>query len=140
MTDNLIDFLTGTFIGLLAWFFGGLDGFLMVLVTLTIIDYISGIGAAVVQKVKLSSSVGFNGLARKMAIFSFVGMAHIIDKYLLGGTETLRTAVCLFYIGNEGISIFENADKMRIPIPAILREKFLHFTNNHDNDNTKQKS
>ena len=37
----------------------------------------------------------------------------------------MRMAVCLFYIGNEGISIIENADKLGIVIPSLLRRKFL---------------
>ncbi|MBR0033399.1 MAG: phage holin family protein, partial [Bacilli bacterium] len=40
----------------------------------------------------------------------------------------LRTAVCLFYIGNEGISIVENAEKLGVPIPKFLHGKFLSFT------------
>ncbi len=58
-------------------------------------------------------------------MFSFVGIAHILDKYMLGDTQALRTAVCLFYIGNEGLSIIENADNLGVPFPKALKDRFL---------------
>ena len=56
------------------------------------------------------------------------GVANIIDVHMLGNSATLKTAVCLFYIGNEGISIVENAEKLNVPIPKFLHGKFLSFT------------
>lgn len=137
MIDCLDEFFSGTFIGLLAWFFGGLDGFVQVLIAFAIIDYISGICAVIVQKQKFSSAVGFKGITRKVYMFILVGMAHIIDEHLLGDSQALRTAVCLFYIGNEGISILENAHNMNIPIPKFLEDKILHFSEQH-NDSSKE--
>ena len=60
-------------------------------------------------------------------MFFFVGLANIIDKEMLNNSAALKTAVCLFYIGNEGISIVENAEKLGLPIPKFLRGKFLNF-------------
>ena len=31
----------------------------------------------------------------------------------------IKVAIILFYIGNEGISIIENADKLGVPIPKL---------------------
>ena len=132
MMKEFYEFFSGSFIGILAWFFGGLDGFVQVLIAFSIIDYLSGICAAVVQKQKLSSAVGFKGITRKVYMFILVGMAHIIDAHLLGDSQALRTAVCLFYIGNEGISILENAHNMNISIPNFLEDKILHFTKPQD--------
>ena len=131
--NDIVDFLTASTIGLLGWFFGGLDGFVKVLIAFTVIDYITGVCAAVIQKERLSSAVGFKGIAKKVVIFSLVGIAHVIDRHILGDTAALRTAVCLFYVGNEGISILENADRMKVPIPRYLKEKLLHFTE-HDEE------
>ena len=140
MIDTLhdcgIDFLLASFVGLLGWFFGGLDGFVKVLLTFTVIDYLSGIAVAFWIKHNLSSSRGFKGIFKKCLIFSFVGIAHILDKYMLGDTQLLRTAVCLFYIGNEGLSIIENADALGVPFPQMLRDKFKELKSHKD---TKKK-
>ena len=133
MTDDLLDFLLGSIVGMAGYFFGGLDGFMQVLIILTVIDYISGVMAAGV-KGELSSREGFNGIKRKVLIFAFVGISHVIDKNFLGDTATVRTAVCFFYIGNEGMSIFENADKLGIPLPKILIKNFKQFKEEHEND------
>ncbi len=97
-SDCTIDFLLGGFIGLMGWFFGGLDGFVRVLLTFTVIDYLSGMATAIFVKHNLSSAAGFKGISRKCLMFSFVGIAHVLDKYLMGDSQALRTAVCLFYI------------------------------------------
>ena len=146
MNDEVSEFLIAGFVGILGWFFGGLDGFLKVLIAATVIDYITGICKAGI-KGKISSEVGFKGIARKVIMFFFVGLANIIDVHMLGNTAALRTAVCLFYIGNEGISIVENAEKIGVPIPQFLHGKFLTFTeensaeeNKKSNQKSKQKN
>ena len=108
------------------YFFGGFDGFIHALLAFVILDYITGILAAGVQK-KLSSSVGFKGIARKITIFIIVGVAHVVDREALGGTALLRDAVLFFYIANEGLSILENAIEIGIPIPEIIKEKLALF-------------
>ena len=136
MNDTVIDFSLASLVGLIGWFFGGLDGFVKVLLVFASIDYLSGIAAGAWVRHNLSSAAGFKGIARKCLMFSFVGIAHVLDKYMLGDTQVLRTAVCLFYIGNEGISIIENADALGVPFPQILREKFLELKKHKD---TKKK-
>lgn len=132
-SDCTIDFLLGGFIGLMGWFFGGVDGFVRVLLTFTVIDYLSGMAAAIFVKHNLSSAAGFKGISRKCLMFSFVGIAHVLDKYLMGDSQALRTAVCLFYIGNEGYSIIENADTLGVPFPKILHDKFMELKRHKDN-------
>ena len=134
MTENLLDtgldFTIGGGLGLLAWFFGGLDGLLSVLLTFVIIDYVTGMMAAGFNH-EISSEIGFKGIARKCYIFMFIGMAHLLDnllsKYLPGASETgtLRPIVTLFYILNEATSIIENADKLGVKIPKPLHNMLL---------------
>ena len=117
-----------------AYFFGGLDGFIHALLAFVILDYISGVLAAIIKR-ELSSSVGFNGIARKIMIFMIVGVAHVVDREALGGTALLRDAVIFFYLANEGLSIIENAIKIGIPIPEIIKEKLALF---HEKGEKKQ--
>ncbi|MBR0034266.1 MAG: phage holin family protein, partial [Synergistaceae bacterium] len=109
------------------------DGYIKVLIAFTVIDYISGVCRAGAEG-KISSSVGFKGIARKIVMFFLVGIAHIIDKHMLNDNQALKVAVCLFYIGNEGISIIENADKLGVPIPKFLHGKFLNFTKHNEHN------
>ena len=106
--------------GFLGWFLGGVDGFLYALIAFTVIDYITGVMCAITDK-KLSSSVGFKGICRKVLIFTLVGIGNIVDVYVLGQGGVLRTAVIFFYLANEGLSIVENAARLGIPIPQKLR-------------------
>ena len=107
------------------------------LIACTVIDYITGVCRAGSEG-KISSSIAFKGIARKIVMFFLVGIAHIIDKHMLGDTQALRTAVSLFYIGNEGISIIENAEKLGVPIPKFLHGKFLKFTENNEEINNEK--
>ena len=126
MSKDITDFIAGSIIGFSGYFFGGLDGFMQVLLILTIVDYISGLCVGWHEH-DLSSAKGFTGICRKVFIFALVGISHVIDKNFLGDTATMRTAVCLFYIGNEGISILENADKLGIQLPKVLIQHFRQF-------------
>ena len=92
--------------GWLGYFLGGWDGFLYALLTFVVIDYITGLMCAVLDK-KLSSEVGFRGIFKKVLIFSLVAIGHIIDKNVIGDGSVIRTAVIFFYLSNEGISILE---------------------------------
>ena len=62
--------------GWLGWFLGGCDGLLYALLAFVVIDYITGIMCAVVDK-KLSSEVGFKGIFKKVLIFALVGIGHM---------------------------------------------------------------
>lgn len=107
--------------GFLGWFLGGADGFLYALIAFTVIDYITGVMCAIVDK-NLSSAVGFKGICRKVLIFTLVGIGNIVDVYVLGETGVLRTAVIFFYLSNEGVSLLENAAHLGLPIPEKLKE------------------
>ena len=107
--------------GALGWFFGGMDGLIYALLVFVIADYITGVMCAIVDK-KLSSEVGFKGICKKVLIFVMVGIGHIMDTYLIGNGEVLRTAVIFFYCSNEGVSMLENAGHLGLPIPAKLKD------------------
>ena len=106
--------------GVLGVFLGGVDGLIYALLAFSVIDYVTGIMCAIDKK-ELSSSVGFKGIARKIIIFSLVGVANILDIYILGHVGVLRAAVIFFYLSNEGISILENTSKLGLPVPEKLQ-------------------
>ena len=121
--------------GFLGWFLGGVDGFLYALIAFTVIDYITGVMCAITDK-KLSSSVGFKGICRKVLIFTLVGIGNIVDVYVLGQGGVLRTAVIFFYLSNEGVSIMENTAHLGLPIPEKLKDilEQLHERGGNENE------
>lgn len=107
--------------GFVGWFLGGVDGFLYALLVFVVVDYLTGLMAAYIQK-KISSEVGFRGICRKVAIFCLVGIAHILDAQVIKTGSVLRTAIVFFYLSNEGISILENITVIGLPVPQKLKD------------------
>ena len=97
---------------------GGYDLMIRVLLFFIAADYISGMLAAGYEK-KLNSVIGFKGIARKVMILMLVMVGHQADIILK--ITLIRTAVIAFYVANEIISILENADRMELKTPNILK-------------------
>lgn len=117
---NLVQCAFAAVGGFFGWFVGGLDGMLYALIAFVVVDYITGLMAAGLEK-KLSSGVGFRGIFKKVVIFCLVAVGNIIDTYIIQNGSVLRTAVVFFYLSNEGISILENVGRIGLPIPEKLR-------------------
>ncbi|MBW8383893.1 MAG: phage holin family protein [Youngiibacter sp.] len=117
---NTIQLIITTIGGSIGYFLGGWDGFLYALVAFAVIDYITGLMVAIIEK-RLSSEIGFRGIFKKVLIFSLVAVGQIIDSKLLQNGSAIRTAVIFFYLSNEGISILENTAKIGLPIPEKLK-------------------
>lgn len=100
---------------------GGFDGFLYALIVFVVVDYLTGVMVAVLNK-KLSSEVGFHGIFKKVVIFALVAVGHIVDSYVIQNGSVIRTAVIFFYLSNEGISILENASVLGLPVPQKLKD------------------
>ena len=128
---NAIQAAFTAFGGVLAWLLGGADGFLFALIAFVVIDYITGVLVAISHK-ELSSRVGFKGIAKKVVIFCIVGIANILDVYVLGENAILRTAVIFFYLSNEGISILENAAELGLPFPEKVKGVLEQLHHKHD--------
>lgn len=77
----------GAFLGAVL---GGLDGFLYALVAFVVLDYLTGIMVAILEK-KLSSDVGFRGIFKKVLIFTLVAVAHIVDAELIKNGSAVCT-------------------------------------------------
>lgn len=117
-----IDVITKSFItvfgGFCGYFFGGWDAMLQILVTMAVIDYITGMIAAGYNG-ELKSKVGFKGIAKKVVLFLMVGVAAQLDT-AFGSNSAIREATIFFFMGNELLSILENAGRMGIPLPQAL--------------------
>ena len=105
--------------GLVTAYLGGWDLMLTLLVGFVIIDYVVAVIVATMDG-RLSSKVGFRGIAKKMLMFLVVGIACMLDAAL--GQDMLRNVTIWFYIANEGISILENLGIAGVPFPRRLSD------------------
>jgi toxin secretion/phage lysis holin len=98
--------------------FGGWSKVLILLITLVVIDYATGFLAGAVEG-KLSSKVGFRGIAKKIMIFVMVAVGHLVDT-AIWTNHMFRDAAIFFYCANELLSIYENAKRMGVAVPERL--------------------
>ena len=102
------------------YLFGAWNSVLEALIFAMVIDYISGVLAAYVNPdMALDSHRGFQGICKKLMILLLVSLAHFMDNAM--GQQLICVAVTWFFLGNEGLSILENAGKAGVPIPAKLK-------------------
>ncbi|WP_449460732.1 phage holin family protein [Streptococcus suis] len=116
--------------GIIGSIFGELDGFLYALLVFMVIDYLTGMMAATLEK-NLSSSIGKKGIFKKVMIIFLVAMAHMIDLNVVKQGGAVRTAVIFFYFSNEGLSILENATRLGLPIPNRIRNVLRQLQEEH---------
>lgn len=119
--------------GVLAYIWGPWDALIIALVAMVVIDYITGVIKAAVQG-KLSSSVGFKGLLKKVAIFLLVAVGVMVDRIIPATNEAVRSAVIFFYIANEGLSILENSGELGLPLPNSLKKALEKMKADEDKD------
>ena len=123
--------------GWLGYFLGGMDGLMIALIIFMVLDYITGLMCAVIDK-KLSSAVGFKGICKKVLILILVGVAHIVDLHVVGTGDALRSAVVCFYLSNESVSMLENAAHLGLPIPEKLKSVLAQLHGREDETESKE--
>lgn len=133
---NVIQFVFAAIGGWLGYFLGGCDGLLYALIAFVIVDYMTGIMCAVVDK-KLSSAVDFRGIFKKILIFILVGIANLLDVQVIGDGSVVRTAIIFFYISNEGISLLENASYLGLSIPKAIKDILQQLHNRSEEGESK---
>ena len=123
-----ITFIT-VFTALNGWL-GSLATPFYILVLTNIIDYITGIGAAVYRGERVSSETGFHGIAKKVCMWLLVLVGYIVDYIIISMGNTMNiqfsfeyliaAAVVFWLLANELISILENVADIGVPMPAFL--------------------
>ena len=121
----------------LTWLFGSWDTALVVLIAFMVLDYITGLLRAWINK-EVSSDVGLKGIARKTVIFIVLIVAVLLDRLLNTGTWVFRTLICYFYIANEGISLLENCAGLGLPIPERLKDSLAQLKDGEKKELNKQ--
>lgn len=103
-------------------YIGNFDKYLQVFLILMLLDYVSGIIAAIYNK-QLNSEIGYKGIMKKFAIIICISVARQIDILDLYDSKILiRPLVLMFFTINEILSILENLTKTGIPVPEIMND------------------
>ena len=119
-TERVWGTITGA-VGVVSnYLFGAWSAALEALIVAMVIDYVSGVLAAYANpNLALNSQRGFRGICKKIMILLLVCLAHFMDSAT--GQTIVCTAVIWFFLGNEGLSIVENAAKMGLAVPSKLK-------------------
>lgn len=112
---------------------GKMDGMLYALLIFMAVDYASGFLVGIKEH-KLSSAIGFRGIAKKVFILLLVVVANTLDVHVIGNGAVVRGLVIAFYIANEGLSILENAGKLGVPYPPKLADVLVQLKDNGNGD------
>ena len=119
MKDAFFSTLTAIGAGVASTLLGGWDKSLEILLIFIVMDYITGVAAAFKTKT-LKSSVGFEGLMKKGAIFLIVILAAQLDRITGNAAGVFRTSTAFFFIANEGLSTVENVGEMGVKLPGFI--------------------
>lgn len=132
-----------TWRGLIAIAVGGLSAYmrmmfvpLVILFAVIIIDYMSGMLKAWGND-ELSSKVGLKGIIKKLCYLMLVCVAGVVDWLLWSGLRQVGISldfgfcfgliVVIWLIINELISILENLEALKVPMPSFLRSLVGHL-------------
>ncbi len=115
----------------LLFLFGNFDFILKALLSLMLIDYITGVGRAFITK-KVNSSIGGKGIIKKAIYLCVIAVAVLLDN-ILEVNGGLRTLIIYSFIFNEMLSILENSSAMGIKIPITLYQSLEKINNDSDN-------
>lgn len=130
--ETFLKIIAAEICGIAGFLWGDLDGLLQALLIFMVMDYATGLAAAFREK-RLSSATGFSGILRKGVMLAIVALANVLDTLVLGtASSTFRSAVIGFYLMNEGLSVLENADRLGVRWPKLLRDALMQL--HHEDD------
>ena len=128
---NGFKILIASILAAVAAYMKELAGALLVLFMVMILDYVSGISAAWVNK-QLSSRIGLIGIVKKVSYLLIVAVGMSLDYLIMmlgakfgvqiNDSYFVGLLVIIWLIINECISILENADEMGLPVPEFIRK------------------
>lgn len=107
-------------INLIGVLIGGWDGLVYTLILFIVIEVLTDVLIRI-NIHNLSLKVLIHQFTKIILIFFLVAMGCSLDAYILHSQELLRTAIILFYLSNEGLSILRNFETLGIPIPQKLK-------------------
>ena len=105
---------------------GGWDIWLMALITVMILDILTGLIKAILMRSNKSESGGlssasmFRGGIKKVFILLMVALGTVLDIIISPDDVFIRIMVVSYYIANESLSILESVGACGVPLPKVL--------------------
>lgn len=129
MKDNIIQATISVAIGALISYFNILLIPILVLISVMLIDYVTGLASAYKHS-EVKSKIGLIGILKKVSYLALVVVAGVVDYLICTGliaanidvsvTYCCGLIVTIWLIINELISILENLSELDTPIPKFL--------------------
>ena len=106
----------------LNWFLGGFDSLLNALVVFCLINFIIDLVLSILKD-KHFRRIEYQGLLKKSLILTLIGLAHILDLYIVvEGGNSIRNAVIFYYLSIEGFNLLKKANTLGLPVPQKLKQ------------------
>lgn len=95
------------------------------------IDIASGVLVAIGLR-QLKSDTSLKGCTKKAMILLLVVMAELLEHVAAGVAHTgnlpIGEAIAAYYLAHEGLSILENAARLGLPVPRVLRDSMVKLS------------
>lgn len=132
---QVFQMMTGFFITLVTYLFGGMDTALYTLIIVSVLDIITGLSKAYIQG-KLNYKTGMKGFVKKISFLCLVAVAVIVDKLCDSG-GVIRSFAIYYFVVNECLSVLQNCVAMKLPVPKFLIQKLEQLEQLEEIDETK---
>lgn len=131
---NRVDAVSGVMAALLAWW-SGMPMVIQALVSLTLLDVVSGVGKAIVNNT-IWSAIAYRGAVRKSLGFVLIA-AGWVAYTKLGIPVPLHLVIAGFFCASELFSIVENCQAAGVKVPEVVIRHFHTYQQEQLNGRTK---
>lgn len=111
------------------YLYGGWTVAMGSLVFFMVVDFVLGMACGK-NRQELSSARAYDGIFKKISILLLVAVAYRVD-IITGANGLVINAATFFYLGQEGLSIIENAAVLGAPIPDGLKKSLVQLSEGH---------
>lgn len=129
MKENVVQAIITAIVAGVSVYFGVVAIPILVLIAVMIVDYITGLVGAYIDR-QLNSRIGIVGIIKKISYLGLVAVGMVTDYIIYSALAQLGVSIELGYcvgmviviwlIINELISILENLAEIGVPLPAFI--------------------
>ena len=112
-------------------YLGGFDKTIEILCLMIVLDFITGLLKAIVNK-NVSSRRCFEGVIKKTCYFILIAIAYSISGFNPQYSDMVRDLVCYYLIATDALSVLENIGDCGVPYPKFLRDILEQLKDNSD--------